>query len=417
MTETIESEQEILSTALLQSSNSEITDNPPPKQLSWWGVFFVLINTTIGSGTLLVPYCFRCGLGLVLTIAGVMAGLAFFSLYMLLESSRQTGQVEYERLFAHCFGEKWVWIMHVWIIVILFGSIIIYDLMSGKLIMHLLNINFSPFNNLIFWNFMVAVLLIFPLTLFKSLKPLEKWSGLALFFILVLTIHALYWLIYGIKKDGFKSSKIEWFKANKQLITSFGVFSMAYDCHCNIFAALRGLPNPTIQRKLGMSIAVIVFSFCLYMAFGIFTYFHLFDDLGPDPPMMYYPISNWFTKITIIGVVLILVLGAPVVIFPIRNSFIHMIWKSDSGTLVWVLVGAGITLLATICTFISSNVVFFFDLIGGIFTPGFVFTLPSIFYLKIVKNAHLALKILAVFTTIISIGASVAATYQVIKGA
>ncbi|OHT12137.1 Transmembrane amino acid transporter protein [Tritrichomonas foetus] len=394
------------------------------KKTSFPGIFLILINTTIGSGTLLIPYCFKCGLALVLIVSFILSLVALWSLFMLIDSSLVTQCKDYPSLFEVTFGRKWTWIMHVWIVLVLFGTVIIYVNWCGRLVKHIMPFEGTPWDSEVFWNSMTALFLIFPLTIFKSLDMLKSWSGVALFFILLLLSHAIYWFARGINEDGFHPEKIVYFEINKQLVSTFSVNAMAYDCHCNIFGAIDIFERPTRQRLRGMTALVVYASFFLYNLFGLFTYLYLFDDLGPGAAVEFYPISNWFTKITVAGVIFIIVLGSPMMVWPTRNCIIDLCFappllKNDYrpvSTLTWILLGGGITFLATLGACASSNIVFFFDLIGGLLTPGFVFFLPSIFYLINVPQIKWYEKVFAAFTIIISIGATVVCTYQVIRG-
>ena len=408
-----------------QESEEHLISKPSQRKTSFFGVFLILINTTIGSGTLLIPYCFKCGLFLVLIVSFLLSLVALWSLFILVDVSLVTKCKDYPSLFAYTFGAKREWIMHVWIILVLFGTVIIYVNWCGRLVKHFLQfIHKSPWDSEIFWNCATAIFFIFPLTIFRKLDKLQSWSGVALFFILLLLSHAIYWFAKGIIENGFDSDKIVYFRANKQLISTFSVNAMAYDCHCNIFGAANILENPTKKRLKAMIVVIVYTSFTLYNLFGIFTYLYLFDDLGPGAAIEFYPIENWFTKITIIGVIIIIIMGSPMMVWPTRNCIIDLFFAPPLrsvdhrpvSTPVWIALGAGITGLATLGACASSNIVFFFDLIGGLLTPGFVFFLPCVFYLKNVKNKKWYEILFSVLVIIVSIGATVACTYQVIKG-
>ena len=429
---------------LLQGNYTAISNNNQKPKSTFFGIFLILINTTIGSGTLLIPYCFNCGICLVLIVSFCLALVALWSLFNLLEASIQTGCKDYPTLFEHTFGRKWTWIMHTWIVLVLFGTVIIYVNWCGRLVKHIV-ISFvgsTKLSNIlslltsqkdsstiieseIFWNCMTALFLIFPLTIFRHLDKLQSWSGVALFFIFLLLTHAIYWFIKGMISDGFDpENRIVYFQINKQLVSTFSVNAMAYDCHCNIFGAIEIFENPTRKRLRSMVSLVVFTSFILYNSFGLFTYLHLFDNLGPGAAVEFYPIKNWFTKITVFGVVFIIVLGSPMMVWPTRNCIIDLFFappvrKIDHrpvSTLVWILIGAALTFLGTLCASASNNIVFFFDLIGGLLTPGFVFFLPSVFYLMNVNGIKWYEKILTSIVIVVSIGATVVCTYQVIHG-
>ena len=142
---------------------------------------------------------------------------------------------------------------------------------------------------------------------------------------------------------------------------------------------------------------------------------YLFDDLGPGAALEYYP-KNWFTITTTVGVIIILILGGPMMVFPTRNSFIDLVFHREVNNIWWNVIGASIVLLATACACLSNNIVFFFDLVGGLLTPGFVFTLPAIFYWKNVPNLKWYHKLIATIVIIMSLAATCACTYNVVTG-
>ena len=402
---------------LTVDDGTQTVDNNAPVsgQSTFLGALLLLLNTTIGSGTLLIPYCYRCGLALCLGISFIMAIIALCTLFMLIDCWKVTGARDYTHLFEISFGRKWTWIMNIWIVLILFGTVIIYVSWIGRLVKDIIPLHGVPWDSPIFWNFMCAIFLIFPLTIFRSLKMLESWSGIAVFFIIWLIVFALYWFIEGIVEEGFTPEKIEWFNPGKIMISTFGIMSMAYDCHCNIFQTLRIFKNPTVKRSRLLTIVVVFVSFFMYNGFGLFAYLHLFDQLGPGAALEYYP-KNWFTIVTTIGVIIILILGGPMMVFPTRNSFIDLVFHREVNNIWWNVIGASIVLLATACACLSNNIVFFFDLVGGLLTPGFVFTLPAIFYLKNVPKLKIYHKIIAGIVIIMSIAATCACTYNVLTG-
>lgn len=411
----LKEDTQLYTTDLVSISQEE--NEEPPGRSTLFGVLILLLNTTIGSGTLLIPYCYKCGLALCITTSFALGVISLWSLWMLIDCARETKARDYSHLFTITFGRKYNWIMNIWITLCLFGTVIIYVLWIGRLVKHLVPLKGKPWDVPAFWNFLCAIVLIYPLTIFKSLKHLESWSGIAVFFIFWLIVFSLYWLIKGIHDEGFTPEKIVYFKIGKIFISTFGIMSMAYDCHCNIFQSLRILKDPYPYRGKLLSGLVVLISFILYNAFGIFAYLHLFDKLGAGAALEYYPLDNWFTKVTIFGVIVILILGGPMMVFPTRYAILDMLYgNKEVSTLTWNVTGALITLLATACACISNNIVFFFDLVGGLLTPGFVFTMPCVFYLKNVTEKRWYNIVICVIVIIISVAATIACTYNVVTG-
>ena len=53
--------------------DEQIFDHPTEANSSFFHVFFILLNSAIGSGTLLVPYCYTSGIGTALIISAIFA--------------------------------------------------------------------------------------------------------------------------------------------------------------------------------------------------------------------------------------------------------------------------------------------------------------------------------------------------------
>ena len=134
MTEDFASSEPLLEST--DGNSAQLVENS--KKTNMFGVFVVLINTTIGSGTLLIPYCFKCGLALVIIVAFITALIALWSLFMLYDAAHVTGATDYPTLFQACFGRKWVFIMDIWIFLVLFGTTVIYVNWCGRLVKHVM---------------------------------------------------------------------------------------------------------------------------------------------------------------------------------------------------------------------------------------------------------------------------------------
>lgn len=100
----------------LQSSAADqdsIFDYKVPADTGAFGTYRILLNTAIGSGTLMIPYCFTCGVGISLIISFIFALLAYFSLMLLIDSSQYCHKYDYHGLFSHCFGKGKLWILNI----------------------------------------------------------------------------------------------------------------------------------------------------------------------------------------------------------------------------------------------------------------------------------------------------------------
>lgn len=396
--------------------DEKLFDHPVPANTSMFGSFQILLNTAIGSGTLMVPYCYTSGIIPALTVSIVMGLIAYSSMHFMIDASYYTKRYDYRDLFAHTFGEKYIVVINFMIFMVQFGAAMIYAHWNGRLVNGLINIDHPIFGADTFWTFVVTTLLVFPLTILRSLAKLEGFAMLSTLFIFVLISHALYWFIKGCIDDGFDvNNQFESFRLNKAAITALGVNSMAYNCHINLFPTLYHLRNCTVKRARILSVLVVSIAFVLYNLFGVFSYLYLFDKLlSGKSALEYYDNKNWFTIATKLGVIFVLILSSPLVIWAARNSINNIFFKDPPTSKRWIIIGGSICMLAATIACISDKVVIFFDIIGGLFTPSIIFLMPTLFFLLNHKSAKWFEKSLAIVICIFTAIATVACTYNAI---
>lgn len=381
-----------------------------------FGTFLILLNTAIGSGTLMVPYCYKLGVFFSLIVAIVFAVVAYFSMHFMIDAGYYSKTYDYRGLFAHTFGYNKLWIINTMIFLVQFGACMIYAHWNGRLMNKLVGSKNVILGSNTFWIFLISTLCVFPLTLFRTLAKLEKFEMLSSVFIFVIISHSVYWFIKGVLKEGFDPNhRIKYFDMSSILINALSVNSMAFNCHINLFPCLEHLKDCTVRRARKLAGITICVSFTLYTTFGLFTYLHLFDNLGTGSALEYYPKSNYFTFITIVGVIVTLIMSAPLVIWAARNSIDHIIWgENEPSSLRWVLVGGTIVLLTSALASTSDNILLFFDIVGGLFTPTIIFLMPSIFYLKNCPSLSALQKTGAIIIGLFTIIAAVSCTYHAI---
>jgi amino acid permease len=250
-----------------------------------------------------------------------------------------------------------------------------------------------------FWIFLIAVTCVFPLTIFRKISALDKFAAFATVFLLALPINSIYWLAKDVDKFGFDPAhefQAFNFKRWGVLISAFSVNCMAYNCHINLFSCLEHLKNCTAKRSRIMGAVTIGVVFCIYNVFGISTYLDKFDDLRTGSALEHYDPKHPMVIIATLGVVACLLSSAPLVCWGARNSLITLIWKDrDPGPTMWVLIGGLLCITASFLGACSDNIILFFDLVGGIFSPVLILCLPGLFYLKCVKDRGTPMTIMA----------------------
>lgn len=384
---------------------------------SLFDAFQLLLNTAIGSGTLMVPYCYTQGIALSALISAGFAIIGYFTLSFMAESGYFTHKYDYRGLFAHTFGQNKLWIINVMITCVQLGASMIYCHWNGRLMPKLIGTvgRKDVWGNVPFWTMIMAVCFSVPLVCLRSIHALEKIAVLSTFCIFLLIIHAVYWLIVDIKKQGFDPQHaVKWFNPNAATITSLAVSSMAYNCHLNYFPAIENMKMATVGRGRKLALITMIAAYILYNVFGLVTYLDLNSKLDRSSSLLKYDDHNVFTKITLAGIIFLLVLSVPIVVWAARNSINNLIWKDEPPTtLRWILIGTAISVCAAGLAASSENVILFFDVVGGFFTPTIIFLMPAVFYLKNERNEPKWRKGVAWFIAFFTIVAIVVILYQV----
>ena len=415
-------------TGLLIETNPEQSDlnqniedqpifhEPTPSDSTMWGSFQIMVNTAIGSGTLMVPYCYNVGIGLSLFISFFFAALCYFTLSFMAESGHFTHKYDYRGLFAFTFGKNRLWMVNTMIALVQFGASMIYSHWNGRLVPILIGTagDGTIWSKNWFWIMLVCIIFVLPLISIKSIKKLESWAVLSSFCIILLICHAAYWFIIHTIRNGFDPNhKIKWFSFNEIIIASFAVNSMAYNCHLNYFSTLEHLKQATVGRGRKLALYTASASFVLYNLFGLFTYLDFFDTLGPTSPLEYYKEKSIFTKIVIFGLIFLLILSVPIVVWAARKSINSMFFNDTEFTPIrWFTIGALISIFAALLASTSDNVLLFFHIVGGMFTPTIIFFMPSFFYIKNQRNEPKWRILIAWFIALFTIVAAALCTYR-----
>lgn len=382
-----------------------------------FGTFVILINTAIGSGCLMVPYCYRLGIAFALLIAIIIGCITFSTFCMMIEAAYITKKYDYRGLFTHLFNPKLIWIIDLFIFLVQIGSVMIYSNWDGVLVNRTLGFKVKVLNNDKFWNFVTTMLLAFPLTIPKSIAKLEIVASIGFMMIIVLIIHSLYWLIKDIKQYGFDpNGELVWARWDLFVfIPALGINTMSYNCIINLFPTLEHLRNCTVKRGFKLSGIVIGSCFLLYATFGICTYLDKFDVLSASSALELYPAYHPFTIVVTVCVVVILLISSPLMIWAARNSVDATLFKGkEMTTLRWVLTGFILCLISAALAATSSNILIFFNIVGGILIPIVTLMMPALFFLKATPGRKWYRTFQACVSIVFTIIAAIACTAQTV---
>lgn len=377
----------------------------------------ILCNTAIGSGTLMVPYCYTSGIGTSLLMSLLFAFIGFSTLSFFCLASHFTKAYDYTGLMTATFGKKTVWIPQTMIFLVQFGSCIIYCHWIGRLVPKTINHDDDPgiLGSHPFWILIFAALFVFPLVCLKSIKYLQNLAYLSSACIILLIIHAGYWFVVGQVRHTIDiSANVVWFKFSPVLITAMSVYSMGFNCHMNLYPTLEHQKDATYKKGVIIAFFTDLVVYVIYNIFGLFTYMYLFDNLKNGSALEAYSETNILTNITVGGIVFVMILSVPIVIWAARISINDMFWGDRPTTTRWILMAAFLTAGSAGFAASSDNVILFFDIVGGLFTPALIFLLPCLFYLFNQHDEPFYRIFVACCISIFTIIVTIACTYQAV---
>jgi amino acid permease len=381
--------------------------------------FQVLVKTAIGSGTLIIPYSYTCGIVLSLLISLFFALLLFLSMHLMIAAAFSVKRYDYNGLFDHCFGARYRWVLNLCIVLVQLGALLIYCHWNGSRINRLIGSHHFLLGADTFWIFLITTVVVYPLTFVREISKLDKVSVLSTVFVTALVVHSLDWLIRDVCDFGCDPQHtfaIADFSKWEVIIAAFGINCMAYSCHLNLFPVLESLRNCTLRRAHCTGAATVVCSFVMYNGLDIVAYCDKAGSLGPVSILEAYDMTNPFTIVVTAGVIVILIGSSPAVCWALRSSMNMLVFKgAPVSNLRWITIGGGLSLTAAFIASTSNRVMIFFHLVGGLVQPVFILTLPGLFYLRCKPNMSMTMRILAIGTIALSVVGCVVSTYQAIE--
>lgn len=395
--------------------DDDLFNVPIPGDSSMMGAFQILINTAIGSGTLMIPYCYKMGIGSALVMSAIIGCISLSSFWMMIDAGYFTRSYDYRGLFTKLFNEKWIWTIDIIIFLVQIGSCMIYSHWNGLLINRTLGIKVKVLNSNEFWVIATTMLLAFPMTIPRSIAKLESIASVGTLMIILLIAHALYWLIKDIHNYGFDPNhEIKAFHWDFYVfIPALGVNSMSYNCIINLFPTLEHLRNCTVKRGRTLALIIVVACFILYGMFGVITYLDKFDSLTPGSALEQYDPHDPFTIVATIGVVIILLVAFPLCIWAARISVDATFWKGkEMTTFRWITIGFVLSLISALLSITTDKILVFFNIVGGLLIPVVTLFVPSLFYLRACPNRRWYRTVLAFIVMGFTVVAAVACTWQ-----
>lgn len=258
---------------------------------------FNLMKTIIGAGIFATPYALNnCGFAFGLALIITMGFLFYFTIMTLVHSAVLTNKTSIQELVKHCFGKWGEAILNIMLFLNTWGCMASYTVIIGDVMPNVMRFLMGSPQTEFMSVFLsrrgqinlICFLIIFPISLARSLAHLGKYSGVALAAIVTIFVSVL--AVGPMLPGPFKGSEPISIIKGDGIAGAISVFSFAYVCQHNVMLNYAALKNATPARfakvtRISLTGAVV---FTLTIAMAYLT----FREKSKDNILNSFPDSN-----------------------------------------------------------------------------------------------------------------------------
>uniref|UniRef100_H3DIY5 Solute carrier family 38 member 6 n=1 Tax=Tetraodon nigroviridis TaxID=99883 RepID=H3DIY5_TETNG len=389
-----------------------LESGPSPNRVkgaSFVSSVFNLMNAIMGSGILGLSYVMAntgvIGFTILLT---AVAGLAGYSIHLLLKLCDQTGINSYEDLGEKALKKPGKVIVGIAIIIQNIGAMSSYlFILKSELPAAIGNFlsSDSPgspwYLNGRLLLIIIALCVVLPLAVLPKIGFLGYTSSLSFFFVLyfVVVVMVTKWSVpCPLPKNVTTvfmlqmSNSTDWDCTAKLFVISsksaYAIPTMAFSflCHTAVLPIYCELDRPTKRRMQKVANVSISLSFMLYMLTAVFGYLTFYAHVRSELLLGYstYLPGNVLVMTVRFAILLSVLLTVPLIHFPARKAAILLLFGARPFSwlvhLVTTFAILGLVMLLAIFVPDIGNV---FGVVGSTTSSCLLFIFPGIFYLKI----------------------------------
>uniref|UniRef100_A0A6G1SCE4 Putative sodium-coupled neutral amino acid transporter 7 n=1 Tax=Aceria tosichella TaxID=561515 RepID=A0A6G1SCE4_9ACAR len=380
----------------MSTSLRQVQDPNHPIYTSQWATLFIIVNVTIGVGLLAMPFAMQTA-GIVTSIIAQLFFLALtiITCIMCIELTVKSEVGSYHEIIErHCsrFAYQFT---QASILLICYGSAVAYIVTIGdqsdRLFSTLYGQNFSEtwYLNRKFIMSFFTVLFIKPLCSARTVDFLKYASFLG-----ILSIGFIFVVVAINFKHATNVPSPKYYPGSwADIAFIMPVFCLAYQCHLSLVPVIatihpRQKPKAFVTLSIAMIVTMLIYSSVSVLAvlsFGALIKKDLIENFSG---------SDWATLGTIVIVALKCILTVPAAYLPARLSLVDILSATFSrfGRCSEAFKRISVTIvslnLALINAIFAPNILVVVNLLGCLAVL-FVFVLPSMAYLNLVKENRL----------------------------
>ncbi|CAL5987545.1 Amino_acid transporter family protein [Hexamita inflata] len=373
-----------------------------------------LLSQMMGASLLSCAFIFH-RLGYVLTLLAFTITILFnlFAYKYYVNMAYYIQASSYRELTEKVISKKLSLVLDVSIMVTAFGFMTSYIIISSTAIINFFQNIFEISVNKYIIKAIISLLIIFPLTLLKSLKTLSKISvisGIAIFITAITVV--VYFFIHlqerqlcmkneteyiTYKIDAFPQVSI--IKAILYFLMYIPSLQGNFTAHRVIPTLMKELQGPLLLKKKVVSISINIAMFMaliLYLTVGLMGSAMFGDDIKDNILKSFAPCKWVWIDICSLVYGMVVINTYPLVLYPIKMSIVNLCKQEPStkdGYKIQVIVSIVYVILTTTLAMTVEQILPIFGLFSSLTGIIFYFVVPICFYINYPKikkqNSHI----------------------------
>ncbi|XP_062433306.1 solute carrier family 38 member 6 isoform X2 [Rhea pennata] len=388
--------------------------HPPDRGSSFGFSVFNLMNAIMGSGILGLSYAMAntgiMGFSILLLI---VAGLASYSVFLLLSMCTQTAVTSYEDLGLFAFGSPGKVLVATTIIIQNIGAMSSYLLivkseLPGAVAGFLSGDSESGFSSRSWYLdgrlllLITSVCVVFPLALLPKIGFLGYTSSLSFFFMVYFTLVIIIkkWSIpcplplsSGVENLQISNitgeCKAKLFRLSKESAYAIPTMAFSFLCHTSVLPIYCELQSPSKSRMQNVTVTGIGLSFLIYFVSALFGYLTFYDKVGSELLQGY---SRYLPHDTVImtvklAILFAVILTVPLIHFPARKAVLMVFFSHlPVSWICHIFITLTLNTIVVLFAMYVPDIKNVFGVVGSTTSTCLLFVYPGLFYLKLSRE-------------------------------
>ncbi|KAG2210255.1 hypothetical protein INT47_003240 [Mucor saturninus] len=340
---------------------------------------FNLVNSTVGAGIIGLPFAiYLAGFWTAIVLSLFVAVISQLGLHMLVVSGQRVGAYKYAVLMENVMGKTGFYFLNFLILVQAAGACVSYFILIGDTIPVLLQLYFPEYTALTERSLviaLIAVFLVFPLNLSRSIGAVANWSILS---VLCLPIILITLLIRAPAYAKSHESPLNW--EGPDIFGALGILAFAFACSHVCFSVFLSLKDQTIRSWTISTTLATIMSWSVSISFAVIGYLSFGQDVEPNL-FLNFPAEDYVVNIGRFALGFSMILTIPMGFYPTREA-VQKLLGFETATrqpsqMQHYLVTIGLFIIITVLGISVRSLGKVYALIGGFAATFLAYILPA----------------------------------------